>query len=235
MSKLPLIIFLLILPGRNLLAQASFPELVAKAFGSDQELVNGIQFANHYSMVDGHPYFLDEQFRSGSINVNNQVYEGQRIRYNLFSQMLEVEYRTTEGNLNQFMSVPELIPSFTLENRAFVRMQPSDEQTAYYQVISSGTISCYVGWKKTKKLSRSDSSREYQFSAPISTYWLKLGQQLIPFHNKKSFIAIFPEHMKKDISRMLKQERYSFRQASVFEAEEMIQAAIQIYEREELP
>lgn len=235
MYRLPIIIFLLVLTGKDLRAQASFPELVAKAFGSDQELVNGIQFANHYSMVDGHPYFLDEQFRAGSIYVNNQVYEGQRIRYNLFSQKLEVEYQTTEGYLNQFMSVPELIPSFTLGNRSFVCMQPGAEQAAYFQVISSETISCYIGWKKILKLGRSDSSREYQFSAPIRTYWLKLGQKLTPFNNKKSFIAIFPEHMTKEMARMLKQKRYSFRQASVLEAEEMIRAAMQIYERQELP
>jgi len=235
MSRLPLFISLIVLPMKVLFAQPVFPELVADAFGSDQELINGIQFANHYSRVDGHPYYLDEQFRPGSLHLNNEVYEGQRIRYNLFSQRIEVEYRSPDGHLNQFMSVPEHIPSFKLENRHFERKQMGNEPPAYYQVISSEVISCYIAWKKIMKLSRSDTSREYQFSAPVSTCWLRLGKEMLPFHNRKDFIAIFPEEIRKDISRLLKEQKYSFKQAGILEAERMILAAMQIYEREILP
>ena len=235
MSALPLTVILLILPVRALLAQPGFPDLVAEAFGNDQELVNGIQFANHYSTVDGHPYFLDEQFRRGSIHMNKVVYEDQRIRYNLFTQKLEVEYLTTAGNLNQYMSVPELIPSFTLDGRTFIRMGPGEGPLAYYQVITSGSTAFYIGWRKIKKLSRGDSSREYMFSTPLSTYWMKQGEDLSPFHNRKSFIALFPEALQKDISRMLKQGKFSFRQPTVPEAENMIEAALRIYERSKSP
>ena len=235
MSKLPLIIFLLVLPVRALLAQSSFPDLVGAAFGTRQDLVNGIQFANQYSTVDGHPYFLDGQFHSGSILMTHEVYENQRIRYNLYTQRLEVEYITSSGNLNQFISVPELIPSFTLGSRTFVRMWPGDEPAAYFQVISSGTTAFYIGWTKIKKLSRSDSSREYTFSPPLRKYWMRRGQKLSSFHNKKSFMALFPEAVQKDVSRMLKQRKFSFRQATLTEVEQMIEAALLIHERQRYP
>ena len=234
MSRPAIFIFLFILPVQSLLAQASFQELVESAFGSDQELVNGIQFANQYSLVEGHPYFMDERFRKGSLHTNNQVYEQQRIRYNLYSQRLEVEYRSTEGLLNQFISVPELIPAFTLENRDFIRLKPGDESPSYYQVISSGNISCFIGWKKVMRLSRSDSSREYQFSPLQRTYWMKLDQDLLPFHNRKTFLGLFPDHIQKDLAKLLNQQRFSFRQASVAQTETMIAAAFQIYKGGEL-
>lgn len=235
MTRPVIFICLFILPRQALLAQASFPELVSSAFGSDQELVNGIQFANQYSLVDGHPYFLDEQFRQGSLHMNNQVYEQQKIRYNLYTQRLEVEYRSTEGLLNQFISVPEMISAFTLENRNFIRFRPGIESPAYYQVITSGSISCFIGWNKVMRLSRSDSSREYQFSPPQRTYWIKIDQDLLPFHNKKSFMAIFPDQMQKDLARLLKQHKFSFRQATVSQVESMITVAFQLYQGGGLP
>ena len=233
MKKLPLIIFLLPMPCGLLFAQVSFPDLVEGFFGSDQELVNGLQFSNQYSLVDGHPYFLDEQFRTGSLVVNDEVYQGQQIRYNLFSQRLELEYRTGEGHLNQIITVPGQIPSFTLGNRYFVRLRPGEEPRAYYQVISAGSVTCYIGWKKVKKLSRSDSSREYMFSDPQSTFWLERDQQYSSFHNRKSFVALFPEHLQKEISRLLKQRKFFFRQSGVPETEAMIKAAMQVYIRGE--
>ena len=143
--------------------QATFSDLVARTFGTDQELVNGIQFSNHYGRIDGHPYFLDSRFRSGSVYVNNQLYEPVMLRYNLYSQKVEIEYRTIDGNLNQFMSVPELMPSFTMEGYHFRHMEFPGEIPGYYLELSSGEHAGYIGWRKELKLSHG-SSRDYEFT-----------------------------------------------------------------------
>lgn len=235
MKKLPFIINLLLLPCHLLIGQVSFPDLVAAAFGSDQELINGIQFANHYGMVDGHPYFLDKQFRDGDVYIADQLYERMRIRYNLYSQKVEMEYQHKNGNLIQYMSVPELMPSFSIEGRTFERLQFGDGAPAYYQVVPSGKNACYIGWSKEMNTARNNSFRAYQFSAPKINYWLRLGQELRPFHNRKTFIILFPEQIQKEILQMLKQRRYSFKNATVVQAEEMILAALGIYEIQVIP
>lgn len=235
MQKTALIVYLLCLPFMLLFGQSSFPELVEAAFGSDQELVNGIQFSNHYALVEGQPYFLDGSFRDGSVYISSQLYEHLKLRYNLFSQRVEIEYRNASGNRIQIMSVPELMPSFTLGSRTFVRMQIGDEAAMYYQLVSSGANACYIGWKKGKVISRNDSSRAYQFSAPIITYWLKLGEQWTSFHNRKTFIGIFPEQIQKEILKLLKGRRYSFKNATAQEAEEMIKSVLRLYEDHILP
>ena len=58
------------------------------------------------------------------------------------------------------------------------------------------------------------------------SYWLVLEQQPAPFHNKKSFLEIFPVQLRSDLARLLKQHNYSFRHPSVHEAMEMIKAAL---------
>jgi len=211
--------------------QATYTELVARTFGTDQELVNGIQFSNHYGRIDGDPYFLDSRFRAGSVHVNNQLYEPVLLRYNLYSQKVEIEYRTIEGNLNQYMSVPELMPSFSMEGYNFKRMQFPDEAPLYCLVVSSGRSTGYIGWRKELRISHS-SSRDYEFSQAEIEYWLMLEHLLTPFHNRKTFLAIFPEKMRRSVSKHLKQQKYSFRQPSVQNAVEMIKGALLLYEME---
>lgn len=211
--------------------QTTFSELVTRTFGTDQELVNGIQFSNHYGRIDGHPYFLDSKFRAGSVYVNNQVYEPVMLRYNLYSQKVEIEYRTIDGNLNQYMSVPELMPSFSMEGYKFRHMEYPGEAPGYYLVVSSGEHKGYIGWRKELKLSHG-SSRDYEFTTEMINYWLVLEQQPAPFHNRKTFLEIFPAEIRSDLARLLKQRKYSFKHPSVHEAVEMIRAALQVYDME---
>ncbi len=235
MAKTTLLISLLVLTLTSLFGQVAFPDLVVRALGSDQDLINGIQFSNQYRRIEGHPYFFDGRFRAGSVCINNQRYEQIMLRYNLYSQKVEIEYRTVKGHPNQFMSVADQMPSFSLEGLEFRRMQFPDEKPGYYQMISSGKTACYIGWKKDMELSQNNSSRKYEFSPLKIRYWLKLDQQVISFHNRKTFIKTFPLQKQKEISKLLKQRKFSFKHTTAHEAEEMIKATLPLYETENLP
>lgn len=215
--------------------QVTFPDLVDRAFGGDQELINGIQFSNHYSQIEGHPYLFDEGFQSGSLCINNRRVEKVMLRYNLYSQKIEILYWTVKGYLNRFMSVPEQIQSFSLEGFEFRRMEFPGELPAYYQVVSSGRSVCYIGWKKDIGSSRSSSSRKHSFNTPRTQYWLGLEQDFTPFHNRKTFMNSFPLHLRKEISKQMKKQKFSFKKASPHETEEMISAALYWYETGKLP
>ena len=232
MPKVPLLIsFLFALMGTDLDGQATFTELVDRAFGSDQELVNGIQFSNHYGRIDGHPYFLDSRFRAGSVYVNNQLYEPVMLRYNLYSQRVEIEYRTMEGNLNQYMSVPELMPSFSMDGYHFMHMEFQGEAPGYYLEVSPAENKGYIGWRKALRISH-NSSRDYEFTDATISYWLILEQHPVTFHNRKTFLEVFPEQMRSDLARLLRQRKYSFRHPSVQNALEMIRSALLLYQTE---
>jgi hypothetical protein len=235
MLKPTLLISLLVLTLSVLKGQHAFPDLVVRAFGSDQELINGILFCNQYGGIEGNPYFLDGKLHVGSVCINNQNYEQVMLRYNLYSQKVEIYYRTVTGNYYWFMSVAEHMPSFSLAGQEFIYMQFPDETPGYYQVILLGKTSCYIGWKKDMERSLSNSTSTYKFSPPIIRYWLKFDQQLVSFHNRKTFIETFPVHRQKEISKLLKQCKFSFKQPTTHEVESMIRSAIPLYEMDNLP
>jgi hypothetical protein len=216
------------------IGQQSFPELVERAFGSDQQLVNGIQFSHNYGLIDGNPYLLDGNFRQGTIRINERVYYGINIRYNLYSQRLEVEYRNVDGLMNQFMAVPEQIPQFFLNGSEFRRMQYGGIPPVYYQVIPLEGDTCYVS--RIRKLNSSTSSGSgYKFTPPEMACIFKVNGQVFVFHNRKSLITSFPEKSRKQVRMLLKQEKISFRDETIAEMEAFALSLIRLYRKEVLP
>jgi len=218
----------------HLNGQQSFPELAERAFGSDQQLVNGIQFSHHYGLIDGNPYLLDGNFRQGTIRINERVYYGIKIRYNLYSQRLEVEYWNVYGLPNQFMAVPEQIPQFFLNGSEFRRLQQGGIQPVYYQVIPLEGDTCYVS-RIIKMNSSTTSGSGYKFTPPEMTCILKVNGQVYLFHNRKSLVTSLPEKSRKTVRIFLNQQGITFRDETTEEMEEFARSLIRLYRKEVLP
>jgi hypothetical protein len=219
----------------HLNGQVAFPDLVARAFGSDQELVNGILFSNQYWGIEGHPYFLDGKFRAGSVVINHRRYEQVMLRYNLYEQKVEIKYTTVTGNRYQFMSVAQRMPAFSLDGLEFRYMQFKGDTPAYYQVITVGKVTCYVGWKKEMEYASSSTASTYRFSHPGVRYRLMLDGQVVFFHNRKTFKKSFPVMRQKEVSKLLKQYKFNFKEPSAHVVEMMMKAVLPLYETDQTP
>lgn len=222
---------LLLLSHAALYAQPGFPELVEKAFGIDQELVNGIQFSNHYGRIGGQPYFFDGRFRAGKVCINNRWHNPVKIRYNLYSQKVEMEYQTSEGNLNQIMCVPEHLTSFFLEGFEFVYMQFPQKSPAYYQVIRLDKGSAYVAWTRTLVPSKVSNSKPSEFSDPMLHFHLTLEDKEVSFFDRNSYLKAFQGQSRKEFARLLRQHGFSFHKTSAPEVDYLIRDIFQLYEK----
>ncbi len=67
---------------------------------------------------------------------------------------------------------------------------------------------------------------------PEISYWLKLDQELVSFHNMRSFKKAFPENIHKELKLLVKQRHYIFRYSTISGAEEMMKDVLLLYERE---
>lgn len=211
----------------DICGQGGFAEQVDRAFGSNQELVNGIQFTNQYIRSEGHPYWIDGGFKTGSACINNQWFEQLQLRYNLFSQKLELGYLTPEGYMNQIITVPENISAFFLEGYNFRRLQIGEDLASYYQVFSTGGITFYIRWSKNLLGTESTGSR---FDFKNRDYWMQEGENWMHFKGKKSYLAAFPPEQKKAYTRLLKQLDFSFKHATTEEMVAMLNASIRLLE-----
>lgn len=228
--RLIYVLFLLALVlfnSENLSAQGGFAEQVDRAFGSNQELVNGIQFSNQYIRSEGHPYWINGGFRTGSVCINDRWFEQLQLRYNLYSQKLELGYLTTEGFMNQIITVPENISAFSLEGYTFRRLQIGKELVSYYQVFSAGGYNFFIRWNKDLLGTESTGSK---FDIRDRDYWMQEGENWMHFKGKQSYLAAFPQEKKKAFKKLLKNLDYSFQHATTEEMVVFLKASIRLLE-----
>jgi hypothetical protein len=216
-----------------LFAQSSFTERVDRAFGNDQFLINGIQFSNQYILVEGNPYWLDDRFRTGSLCINGLWYDHLQLRYNIYSGRLEMQYVTSEGNLNQIMTVAEHVTGFALEGQDFRRLELGTEKAAFYQIVTSGAWVCYV--RRSMDL-LGGGSYELRFSLPERTYnMVRRDQETDPdswirFHDRRTYLRALPRSRRKEFKKLLKERQFFFMQSTNREVVGMVEATLRMLE-----
>jgi hypothetical protein len=209
-------------------AQSSFEEKVDHAFGIDQSLVNGVQFSNQYILIEGNPYFLNEGYRVGSVCINQQWIDYVPMRYNLYSQKVEIQYLSREGNLNQLITVPERMSAFLLEGYEFQRMQIGEDDPSYFMVLTASRTSCYIKWSRE---AMGGGSSQRRFGPLNRRYWIQDGDFYIFFKDRRSYVRAFPPERKREFRKLLKGSKFYFQMATAREVEDFISATLRLYEK----
>jgi hypothetical protein len=210
------------LQGQESTEGSSLPygDLVYWAYGQDQELVNGMQYYNKHPRSLGHPYLLEGWVHQGSVSIRGKLYSGIWLKYDIHKQQVEVEYQTMNGADNQVILVGDRLDEFTIGEHYFKRMKLEEEAgEQFYQVIGEGQMILYIQWNKKLVPLSGDSRFIEEFTSPKRDYLLEMDGSVQAFHNKKSFVALFPKVIQKDIKRLIKQNHLLIRTASTNQLE----------------
>jgi len=203
-----------------------YKALVVGAFGQDQELVNGKQYYNKHPRSMGHPYLLEGWSRQGSVTIRGRIYNQVWLKYDIHAQHVEVEYRTINGAENRVILVGDRLDEFRIENNLFKRLK-LEEATGeqFYQVIGEGSFVFYIRWEKILVPVSGDSRFFEEFTSPKRNYLIELDGKVYPFHNKSSFVKLFPKAIQKDLKRIIRSNLLQLRSASAVQLELFLLAA----------
>ena len=195
----------------TLAGQGTFPDLVENAYGLDQDLVNGIQYSNRYMRSEGNPYFQEDSFKNGSVSINGKIYQNVQLKYDLFSQRVEIKHDKILGRNYRYITISDRMEAFSLGAYEFRKLNIQENPERYYQVINTGHFTCLVHWEK--KLVPLDNSAIYidHFTHPRLYYWLELNGEIIAFKNRRTFARLFPKNMQREILKLFRQRHISFR------------------------
>jgi hypothetical protein len=91
--------------------------------------------------------------------------------------------------MDQIMTVPENITAFLPDGYAFRRVQIGEDLPAYYQVISSESTTCYIGWSRDLKGSRSSGT---SFGPIVREYWMEHGGAMDEFQGRENLCTSLP-------------------------------------------
>ncbi len=221
------------LSGQQLNADASpddFTDLVKNTFGLDQELVNGEQYYNKHPRSKFHPYFSEPGFQFGSVTLRTKIYKGVRLKYDLYSQHVEIEYENIVGGNNQVISVTDWVEAFSFGNFQFEKLNLEGEEDMFYQVIDTDHFTCYIYWEKGLVPINGSTTYTEQFTDEKRTLYLLLNKKPVGFSSRSDFAGHFPEANKKEIKKALKKSQFKFRTASPAEIVRMMESVSNILE-----
>ena len=209
---------------------SGYIELVNRAFGQDQELVNGKQYYNRHSRSMGHPYLLEGWAHQGSVTLRGKVYKNIWLKYDIESQQVEVEYSTMNGGDNQVILVNDRVDEFYIGDYYFrhMKLEPELSQIQFYQVLGGGPLVWYIRWEKKLVPISGDSRFIEEFTQPKRHYLVEVGGNLYEFKGDKSFIRLFPKEIQKEMKRLIRSNHLQIRSASVEQLELFIQAATKL-------
>jgi hypothetical protein len=192
----------------------TYTELVDRAYGQDQELVNGLQYFNHHPRSLGNPYLLDGFVRQGFASIRGVVYSNIWLRYDIYSQQVEVEYRTLNGADNQVVLVSDRVDHFQIGEHFFRNLSLQGEKEQFYQVIGADRMMCYIHWEKKLVPISGDSRFIEEFTNPKRSYLLELDGEIKEFQSKREFVKLFPESRRKEMKKLVRENSMQFRIAS---------------------
>ena len=222
--------FVLILTG-NVSAQASNSAIqepdslswyIEMKYGLDQELFNGIQYYKRNVQYKGDPYFPEDAFYNGTVTLKGVRYDNVKLKYDSYSQHLILKYTDFKDRVNLLIINEIHVDSFCLGISCFQKLSLSDDEVLFYQVLESGSVSCYIYWRREIHSLNYDFQFTHEYSSPIGTYYIRYMDEFHPIANRKELLGIFPESIQPELKRYLRQEHFRFREAGPKEIQNLL-------------
>jgi hypothetical protein len=196
--------------------------------GPDYNLLNGRQY-DRLNSGESHPFFNTDRYRAGTVVLNGETYDSVLINYDIHDQQVILQVPGWISDLNNKVVLNrESIDHFQIDGIKFRKMSYPETGTSFFQVMSSGGISCYMLW--TKKLYRSSaaSNARIRYLKQSREIYLQREDQLFRVKNRASFAGIFEEAYRKEIKEYLRREKINFRDASYEQLGELMNFCIEL-------
>jgi len=204
---------------RSLAAQL---EQYDQKYGNDPRLVNGEKYYYPYRRSDGDP-FLESSPRKTILHIGGNVFKDQAIRYDIYNQLLVLEYKDVYGATSSLVLPNSRLEAFSDDRRSFIKMKGPEGKEEFFQVVYEGPISCYYAWKKEYRLDATSGSGEYYFTEPVREAYLVRGHAFYSYGGNRSFSRVFDKENKKLIRHFMRQHHINVRTASGSQMESLME------------
>lgn len=200
--------------ANNEMDHPSFEELAEEVYGLDQDLVNGFDYYNRYAGCKGAPFFMEGEFKRGTLTIHGQEYRDVKLRYDITSQLLEMEYMNANGGNSWMTLVPDHIGAFQYGEYLFLKIPVGGQPGKFYQLIRTSLFTCYVHWEKRMTALQNDRVFSSEFTEASPACFLEINGKLTGFKNRNDLAELFPAVHQKEIKRLLKRSRFLVKRAS---------------------
>jgi len=188
----------------------------------DQHLIHGLRYYDLYPAAPGHPFLEPDEFRTGSVIINEREYTSVSLKYDICNQRVLLRYAVTIGGFSDLILINDPIRGFEIDGRVF-RIYPLPKiGDQYCQVIGTHPLKCLYFWYK-ELVPLNNSLESYnQYTTQKRNSYLFMNDQILEFKGKREFLKCFPVTMQNSIRKYIKENRMVMRSVSDNEMKNLI-------------
>jgi len=190
-------------------ARAYFDRL----YGSDFNLLNGRRYYLYYSS-NSHPFLESEQSRPGDLVLGGISYHGVPINYDLYQQVVILQYISQSGETRHVILNRELVDGFVLNQKVFRKIPLEGGEHGYTQVIREGGLGFYIEYSKKLNYTPSVNTTPYHYTRLARKLYLDRGGKVLAVGSRGSFLQAFDPGIRQAIHQYMRQEHIRLRSAS---------------------
>jgi hypothetical protein len=177
-------------------------------YGVDQRLVSGPLYNRILpGSVLGNPYFIDEEWKKGSVEFEDAVFENLSLRYDIEVNRIVLQFTSVHGSNMQIALENTAIKSMTIDGRRLVPFpgKIGTDTTLFCEELAGGKLAYLVLRSKEMAVQNGTGYRGYYYKENVSQ-WLLSDSLLLPFRSKKNIYRLYPEQ-RQEIRKYLRAEK----------------------------
>ena len=189
-------------------------EKAEKSYGPDPLLVSGEKYYYPYRSALGTPFLEHKDSDHALVKINGKTYRDQRIRYDLYNQLMVLEFKDGSGAFSSIILPLKLLEGVTIGDLVFKKFPMADGSVRIGQVLYEGWISCVCFWEKKYQFELYGGKQSFYFTDPERKRYVYMKGELFPLRGKRSLLNILPDEMRSRVKSYLKKHRIRLRRAS---------------------
>jgi hypothetical protein len=184
-----------------------------KKYGPITELVNGVKYYYPYWADTGDPFFRVEEGKGVPIQINGRLFDKQDIRYDIYNQLIVLDYTDVSGAAASIVLRNEWVDYFYVGGRLFMEFPDEDGNERFGQIIHEEDVSCIYFWQKNYDPDMQNGRKNYKFSDPFRNAAIIKEGGTRKYKGKGSFLKCFSKNQQAEIKGYLKGQRIKFKKA----------------------
>jgi hypothetical protein len=165
-------------------------------FGADERLITGSMYKGAMKgSIQGHPYYSDEEWKPGSVEVSGKLFTGLLLNYDIHTNEIVMTHVTTNYSSFQLSLRSHNISKITIGNRTFIPTHAAGDSSAvkYAELLADGKIQYVIIRSKNLMLTNGSGNTDYVYREERQQY-IKKGDQLVPFRSRNTLLKLYPEY-----------------------------------------
>jgi len=201
-------------PSSSVIAYENALNIYDKAIGRNSMIYTGPEYHYIHTGIEGHPYFMDNYWGSGTVSYEGQCFENIEIKYDIIRDLLLVKHLGKDGYLLPLELYSPKVEEFNLLGHHFLYIKEdilSDFNSGFYDLLHDGDPVKVLAKriKKETKGQNSISKIEKKY-AQKDKYYLKYKSYYYSVKGRKSYLKVLSDR-KSELKTFLRDNKFRFR------------------------